>query len=558
MLLVLADGYLERFAVWVYAVALAAMFGASALYHRFPWRSAAARLRARTARPRDDLRLHRRDVHAVRRSRVQRSAREIVVTRHRLDRSGARHASSSSYWIHAPRWLSAIAYLAVGWIGLIALPEFFPAFGVAVAVLVIVGSGLYSVGALPMRASWPNPFPQRVRLPRDLPPARDRSGRHPVRGALARRALSGRGTLGRMEPKTELTEAEWRERLTPEQYEILRNKGTERAFTGAYWDEHSPGVYRCAGCGAELFRSDTKFDSGTGWPSFFEPAALDSVVTETDTSYGMTRTEVNVRIVRRAPRPRVRGRAGADRASLLHQLLRARPRAHGLTDEARRRTLSRWTSSACSRSASCSCRPSSSRSTSSRIATRTSSRIASTPTASSVSCTPTTTGSGMSGTRARVVEVLTRFEDGRLNILIEGGDRFRLEELTRGRSFHTGQVAPVEDTDDPADSAAVDEALELFGTASRADRQRRGLCRRAQRRSSRSPWRRRSSSRPTRSSGCCARSRSDGGSSSCRTFSRPRCSPPSECARPPSAPRRTAASTSGELTGLGGTMASWP
>jgi Lon protease-like protein len=66
-------------------------------------------------------------------------------------------------------------------------------------------------------------------------------------------------------------------------------------------------------------------------------------------------------------------------------------------------------------------------------------------------------------TRARVVEVLTRFEDGRLNILIEGGDRFRLEELTRGRSFHTGHVAPLEDADDPADSEAVDEALELFG-----------------------------------------------------------------------------------------------
>jgi peptide-methionine (R)-S-oxide reductase len=94
------------------------------------------------------------------------------------------------------------------------------------------------------------------------------------------------------ESRVALTDAEWRERLMPEQYEILRNKGTERAFTGAYWDEHDEGVYRCAGCGAELFRSDTKFESGTGWPSFYEPAALYSVVTQTDTSHGMVRTEV--------------------------------------------------------------------------------------------------------------------------------------------------------------------------------------------------------------------------------------------------------------------------
>ncbi len=95
-----------------------------------------------------------------------------------------------------------------------------------------------------------------------------------------------------MESKTQRTEEEWREHLSPEQYEILRRKGTERAFTGAYWDEHADGVYRCAGCGAELFRSDTKFDSGTGWPSFFEPTALESVVTETDRTFGMSRTEV--------------------------------------------------------------------------------------------------------------------------------------------------------------------------------------------------------------------------------------------------------------------------
>jgi peptide-methionine (R)-S-oxide reductase len=89
------------------------------------------------------------------------------------------------------------------------------------------------------------------------------------------------------------SEAEWRAELTPEQFEVLRRKGTERAFTGKYNDTKEPGVYRCAGCGAELFRSDAKFDSGSGWPSFVEPADLASVVAETDTSHGMIRTEVS-------------------------------------------------------------------------------------------------------------------------------------------------------------------------------------------------------------------------------------------------------------------------
>jgi len=90
---------------------------------------------------------------------------------------------------------------------------------------------------------------------------------------------------------TPRTDAEFREKLTPEQYRVLRQKGTERAFTGDLWDEHRPGRYLCAGCDAELFASETKFDSGTGWPSFFAPAAPDAVATETDRSMWMTRVE---------------------------------------------------------------------------------------------------------------------------------------------------------------------------------------------------------------------------------------------------------------------------
>ena len=157
VLVALADGYVERFAVWVYAVALAAMLGASALYHRFPWRTAAARLRAR------------RLDHAMIFVFIAGTytpfvllefggaLRTIVLTSVWL--GAALGCVVELSWIHAPRWVSAIAYLAVGWIGIIALPELFPALGVAAAVLLIVGAGLYTAGAVAYATSWPDPFP---------------------------------------------------------------------------------------------------------------------------------------------------------------------------------------------------------------------------------------------------------------------------------------------------------------------------------------------------------------------------------------------------------------
>ena len=92
--------------------------------------------------------------------------------------------------------------------------------------------------------------------------------------------------------KVQKTDEEWREQLTPEQYEIVRNKGTERPFTGEYVDTKDDGTYVCVACGNELFSSDTKFDSGTGWPSFWEPAENDAIELRADNSHFMRRTEV--------------------------------------------------------------------------------------------------------------------------------------------------------------------------------------------------------------------------------------------------------------------------
>ena len=99
-------------------------------------------------------------------------------------------------------------------------------------------------------------------------------------------------TVGEASPSPVERDAEWRERLTPEQYRITRQGGTERAFTGAYWDHKGQGTYRCVCCGANLFRSDAKFDSGSGWPSFWDGVSSGAITTHADNSHGMVRTEI--------------------------------------------------------------------------------------------------------------------------------------------------------------------------------------------------------------------------------------------------------------------------
>ena len=95
-----------------------------------------------------------------------------------------------------------------------------------------------------------------------------------------------------MSQKIQKSDAQWQQELTPEEFRVARQKGTERAFTGAYYDHHEPGMYTCVCCGQELFSSDHKFDSGTGWPSFSAPAGDGNVATHNDTSHGMVRSEV--------------------------------------------------------------------------------------------------------------------------------------------------------------------------------------------------------------------------------------------------------------------------
>lgn len=96
-------------------------------------------------------------------------------------------------------------------------------------------------------------------------------------------------------PKIVKSDDEWRRQLSPEQYQVARHEGTERAFTGKYWDLHEPGIYRCVCCGTPLFSSETKFESGTGWPSFWEPLAKENVELVQDETFGMRRTAVNCR-----------------------------------------------------------------------------------------------------------------------------------------------------------------------------------------------------------------------------------------------------------------------
>ena len=138
-----------------------------------------------------------------------------------------------------------------------------------------------------------------------------------------------------MSSKVEKTDEEWRRELTPEQYHVLREKGTERPWSGEYNDVKENGVFKCAACGAELFRSDEKFESGSGWPSFYAPADEEAVETEEDPESVHAADRGRMRRVQLAPGPRLRRRAAADRAAVLHQLGGAEARSGGRSQELR-------------------------------------------------------------------------------------------------------------------------------------------------------------------------------------------------------------------------------
>ena len=157
VLVVLADGPLEMFSTWVYAVALAAMFGCSALYHRFPWKSAARRLWARRLDHSMIFVFIAGTYTPFALLSFEGKTRWLVLLTVWL--GAVLGLALELIWVDSPRWLHALAYLAVGWVGVLAVPQLFSAVGVAGAVLVLVGGGLYSVGAVVYAARWPNPFP---------------------------------------------------------------------------------------------------------------------------------------------------------------------------------------------------------------------------------------------------------------------------------------------------------------------------------------------------------------------------------------------------------------
>jgi peptide-methionine (R)-S-oxide reductase len=149
---------------------------------------------------------------------------------------------------------------------------------VGLAVLALAGAALFSLSA-----GKPDAVPE---TPKAAPSAKG----GPRLGTLRVYSAERRGYV--VVEKVVKSDEEWKKELTPEQYLITRKKGTEPAFTGKYWNNHATGIYRCVACGNDLFDSRTKFDSGTGWPSFYQPIAKENVGSETDASLGITRDEV--------------------------------------------------------------------------------------------------------------------------------------------------------------------------------------------------------------------------------------------------------------------------